>query len=410
MRRLDYSWVILATGFVVLFFSGGSRFALALMLKPMTDELGWSRSSVSLAVTCFMVVSALAFPVVGRLVDRYSLRWVLGAGAALTALGIGLMGRVTAPWQVFLVYGLVYAMGHAGTSVPAVGVMVSRWFVRSRGVANSVAVAGNAVGQMVIIALLAASLIRMGWRTSYTVLGAINLAIVVPLVLAAARSRPPQCPGGGVETADDGQKQLPAEGSVWPNSLLRSRQLWLLGVIYTACGFQDFFVATHVVAFALDREVGTVLAGNVLALMGLMGLVGVLSAGVLADVFGPARPTAVCFLIRIAIFTFIIYFQNTPAIVTFALLYGFTFLITAPLTVVFASNIFGPARLGTVSGIISMVHQVAGGMGALAGAWIFDRWGSYDRAFVLMLGLAFVALAATLLVQRKPLGLAEEET
>ena len=70
MRRFDYSWVILGSGFTILFFSGGSRFALGLMLRPMTEDLGWSRSVLSLAVTIFMLMSALALPLVGRLLDR----------------------------------------------------------------------------------------------------------------------------------------------------------------------------------------------------------------------------------------------------------------------------------------------------------------------------------------------------
>ncbi len=173
-------------------------------------------------------------------------------------------------------------------------------------------------------------------------------------------------------------------------------------VVYAICGFQDFFVATHVVAFALDQEVGPVLAGNVLALMGLAGLAGVLLSGLLADAFGAVRPTLVCFLLRIGIFALVFFFQDTPAIVAFALLYGFTFLITAPLTIVFAGNIFGSGNLGTVSGFISMVHQIAGGLGAFAGAIIFDLRGSYDAAFLLMLGLAIVAAVMTMLVQERP--------
>ena len=106
LRRLDYRWVILTTGFVVLFFSSGSRFAFGLMLKPTTDDLGWSRSTLSLAVTVFMVVSALAMPVIGRLVDRDSLRWIIAGAAFTSAVGIGLMGRVPAPWQAFILYGL----------------------------------------------------------------------------------------------------------------------------------------------------------------------------------------------------------------------------------------------------------------------------------------------------------------
>ncbi len=60
----------MATGFFILFFSGGSRFAFGLMLKPMSEDLDVSRSTLSLAVTTFMVVSALALPFLGRLVVR----------------------------------------------------------------------------------------------------------------------------------------------------------------------------------------------------------------------------------------------------------------------------------------------------------------------------------------------------
>ena len=409
MRRIDYGWVILSTGFVVLFFGGGSRFVFGLMLKPMADDMGWSRSSLSGAVTAFMVVSALAMPIVGRLVDRYSLRWVMATGVLLAAVGIGLMGRVTAIWQVFVIYGFLYAVGNASGSSGPVGVMVSRWFVRRRGIANSAAISGNALGQLVIIALLASLLTSLGWRTSYAVLGAANLVIVAPLVLATVRPRPQEEQAGEDGMKDDAGggapdlKQTAADGAATVREILASRQLRLLVLVYAVCGIQDFFVATHVVAFALDEGVGSVLAGNILALMGLVGLLGVLSSGLLSDAFGPSRPTVICFLMRIGIFAFIINFRDTPSIVAFALLYGFTFLITAPLTVVFAGNLFGPARLGTVSGMISMVHQISGGLGALIGAVIFDRWHSYDAAFVLMLALAVVGTATSLLVRDKPL-------
>ena len=410
MGRLDYKWVILAAGFGVLFISTGSRYAFGLMLKPMTDDLGWSRSMLSLAVTVFMVVSALAMPLVGRLLDRYSVRWVMASGAVVAAVGIGLMWRISAPWQMFVLYGFVYAIGHAATSILPVGVMISRWFVQRRGIANSAAISGNGIGQLVIITLLASFITSLGWRRSFAVLGAANLAIVVPLVLAVVRSRPPTSDSPGLAQQEKvGQIPSTAETGVTEeaplsmSAILASRQLWLLIVVYAICGFQDFFVATHVVAFALDQGVGSVLAGNMLALMGLMGLLGVLSSGLLADAYGATRPTVLCFLIRIGIFAAVIYFQDTAGIMAFALMYGFTFLITAPLGVVFAGKIFGAGRLGTVSGLISMVHQMAGGLGAFVGAVIFDRTANYDGAFILMLGLAVVATATTLLVREKPL-------
>ena len=400
MRRPDYRWIILTTGFAVLFFNGGSRSAIGLMLKPMVDDLLWSRSALSSGITAYMVVSALAMPFVGRLADRYDLRWIMGTGVAVGALGIGLMSVVSAPWQLFLIYGVVFALGNACISNPIVSVMIVRWFPDRRGVANSVAVSGNAIGQLVIVGLLAQSLVRFGWRVSYGALGLANLVILVPIVLAAVRASPP---------ASSAQPATAARGPTTPagappqqESLLTSGQLWLLGSVYAICGFQDFFVATHVVAFALDIGMDTVVAGNLLALMGVMGLLGVLVSGFLADRLGPGRPTLLCFVMRIGIFALVLISQAMPAVMAFALLYGFTFLMTAPLTVIFCGNIFGPARLGRISGTISSIHQVSGGLGALVGALAFDIWGGYDGAFVLMLALSVMATVGTLLVREGP--------
>ena len=299
---------------------------------------------------------------------------------------------------MFLVYGVVYALGNSATSIAPVVVMVSQWFVERRGVATSVAVSGNAIGQLFIVAALASLLVAIGWQPSFTILAVANFAILLPVTLLVVRSKPP-----ATTAPDDGTPG--EEAAPQPLTLrqaLSSRPFLLLVGIYTICGFQDFFVATHVVAFAQDQGVGDVLAGNLLAWMGVMGLIGVLVAGVMADALGASRPTALCFVMRIGIFALILLAQNTPAILAFGLLYGFTFLITAPLTVVFLGNIYGPHRLGTLTGTVSMIHQIMGGLGALAGGWIFDVAGSYNPAFVLMLALSLAATALTFAV-REPL-------
>ena len=415
MRRPDYSWLILAAGFSILFFSGGSRFAFGLMLKPISEDLDVSRSTLSAAFTTFMVVSAVAMPFVGRLVDRWSLRGTIAIGAVVGAAGLAMMGQVQNSWQVFAVYGVFYALGNSGTSIAPVVVMVSQWFVERRGVATSVAVSGNAIGQLFIVAALASLLVAIGWRSSLTILAVVNIVVLLPLVLLVVRPSPPtQVPARSADDTDTPSEAGP-EPDFQPLTLrqaLASRPFLLLIGIYTICGFQDFFVATHVVAFAQDQGVGDVLAGNMLAWMGVMGLLGVLVAGVMADALGASRPTLLCFAMRIGIFALILLAQSTPAILAFGLLYGFTFLITAPLTVVFLGNIYGPHRLGTLTGTVSMIHQIMGGLGALAGGWIYDLTGAYDTAFMLMLALSLAATALTLVVReplrrhRTPLGAA----
>ena len=413
LRRIEYHWIILGALLVLGFFNGGSRFAIGLMLKPMAEDLDWKRATLSLVVTTSMLVSALAMPLAGHLADRLSVKGVLAMGVAASAIGIGLTGRVTAQWHAFMAYGGLHGLGSAGSSIATVGVLISRWYPQRTGTANAVASASTSMGQLLILAALASFLPTLGWRNAFQILGAASLFIAVPVILATIRSRPPAALSSGGSGGDSGVQRRRAGGQavaappLQAAALLTSPQLWLLLVAYAICGFQDFFMVTHVVAFADDQGVGPALAGNLLALMGVMGLAGVLASGVMADARGATRPAALCFVMRIAIFGFIIYFQNTPAIVAFALAYGFTFMITAPLVVVFARNIFGAERTGTVSGLIIMAHQVAGATGAYLGAVIFDTWGSYDRAFVLMVALAVVATALTLRVRERPMVRAE---
>ena len=116
---------LLAVCFVVLLFSGGARFAIGLLLHPMAHDLSWSRSTLSLSVTVFMVLSACALPVVGHLVDRFGARAVLGTSVLVTALGLAAMSVIEAPWEALLFYGVVFALGCAGTSITVATHMVA---------------------------------------------------------------------------------------------------------------------------------------------------------------------------------------------------------------------------------------------------------------------------------------------
>ncbi|MCH7800733.1 MAG: MFS transporter [Chloroflexi bacterium] len=399
-RRFDYSYIILASGFTVLFFNSGTRMAFGLVLKPMSEDMDISRSALSSVFTVFMLVSALTMPIVGRLIDRHSIRLIIAAGTVVGTTAIILMGQINSSWQLFVLYGMVFAIGHAASSIAPISVLMSRWFPERRGLAASVAISGNGIGQLVIIVLMASFLDSLGWRTSYAILGAVNAVVVLPMALTVIRSHPPRLPALNVQTTDE---PATSERSLPLGVALRSREFLLLVALYAACGAQDFFMATHVVAFAQDQGISQFFAGNILAFMGLLGLIGVLISGAMSDKLGASRPTVLCFLLRIGLFAYIPIFQDTASITVFALLYGFTFTMTAPLTVVFISNIFGTSRLGTISGLINMVHQVAGGLGAVLGAVIFDTRGSYDMAFVIMLVLAFVGTFAVIGLKERPL-------
>jgi len=233
-----------------------------------------------------------------------------------------------------------------------------------------------------MIAALAALLVQIGWRSVFVWLGIAHLALIPFLLYALPRG----AKGSGSVAQHTGMSVLEAA---------RTRRFWLLLAVYAICGLDDFFVATHVVAFAQDRGVDTLMAGNLLALMGLTGLVGLMLTAIASDRAGPAWTTAIAFAARVAVFGLIAVDQSPLSIAVFALVFGATFLVTAPLTVLFVRDHFGMAHLGALTGLITMVHQIFGGIGAYAGALIFDATGSYDAAFVLMLAASTLALFLT---------------
>lgn len=375
----------LAAGFLVLLVGGGARFAIGLTFRPMVDEFGWARGELGLAVGAYMLVSALATFLTGRLADRLSPRALLIAGIVIAGTGIGLMSLVAQPWHALVLYGVVFAIGNGMASLVIVGVIVTRIYPGRAGLANALAISGMSVGQLVMIALLASVLVEIGWRSVFVWIGIAHVALL-PLLLAL--------PGQA------GARAAEVRASLSLREAARTSRFWLLLAVYAICGLDDFFVTTHVAAFAQDRGSSALAAGHLLALMGLTGLAGVVASGLASDRLGPVWPTAAAFAARIVVFGWIALDQSPVSVAVFALVFGATFLVTAPLTVVFVRESFGTKNLGALSGLITMVHQIFGGIGAYAGAAIFDATGNYDAAFVLMLGSAVVALALTLMLRR----------
>jgi predicted MFS family arabinose efflux permease len=386
------SLIILATGFLIMFVGSGSRFAFGLTLKPMADEFAQGRGVLGSTVAIYYVVTALCLFAAGRMIDRWSARDVLAIGLLVSAVGIGLIGWATAPWHLLLLFGVVFGIGNGIASITPVSIMVTRLYPERAGAANGIISAGMSAGQLFMIAALAFALVSAGWRSIYVWLGLAHL-LLLPLLLSIPREDPRAAHAAG-GSAGEGLSLGEAA---------RTRRFWLLLLTYAICGLDDFFVSTHIVAFAQDKGLDTLLAGNLLALMGLTAMIGVLWSGIWCDRRGVLFPMLVCFVLRIVAFGLILVDQSPLAVLVFTLVFGITFMMTAPLTVIAMRAAFGNRHLGTICGFSIMVHHMFGGLGAWLGGVSFDTWGSYDRVFVLMLASAVIATWATLALKREGL-------
>jgi predicted MFS family arabinose efflux permease len=375
--RVSRPFVILAAAFFVLFVNGGARHAIGLTLKPMVDDMGWVRGDLGGAVAIFQVCTAFAMFLSGRAIDALSPRSVLCGGLALCGIATLALSLVTQPWHVLVLFGFFYAIGNGVSGVVPVAVMVSRAYPAGAGAASGVSISGMSVGQFFMIGVLAFVLNAVGWRQVFVWAGLAHF-VLLPILWWAI-------PGGSQSARE---KVAKAPGFL-PTGILRTRRFWLLVGIYSVCGFDDFFVTTHVVAFALDSGLNPWVAGNLLAIMGITGLVGVIAAGYWGDRSGPAR---------IAAFALVYFDQSPMAVTIFAVVFGVTFLMTAPLTLLFVRDAFGISHLGTLMGLITMIHHIFGGIGAWLGAAIFDRTGHYDGAFAIAFAGSLVAMVLAMMV------------
>jgi MFS family permease len=413
---VSYAWLVLAASFFIMFLNAGARLMIGVMIKPIIAEFGWSRSAVSAAVFLNVAVFALSAIVTGRFYDRFGPKRVILCSSALFSAGYVLMGGMHSLWQFLLLYGVVTGAGMGGTTSSIFGAILSKWFEKRRGMAVSLGIAGNSLGQFALVPLFTVLLLGEGWRNTVLWVGSACLVVNVILVLGVIRGDPRalgRLPYGGSEVPGDqtggGHRVGATEGafigraaprrSLTLAEAMKTRSFWLFTTAMFACGAGDFLLTTHLVPMVTDQGISTTTAASMLAWFGLVSLGGILLAGPASDLIGNRIPIIIAFGLRLALFLLVLWVQNMASFWALSLGFGFTYLVTAPLTPTLMGRLYGFGNIGLLAGFITTVHHVGGGLWAYLGGVIFDSTGSYALAFVLSAAASAVALVCTLLIK-----------
>jgi MFS family permease len=324
-------------------------------------------------------------------------------------VGYTLISRIDSLWEFFVYYGILAAIGSGGTSVPLIAALMSKWFEKQRGLAISLALSGNSLGHFALVPLFTVLVLRYGWRTSYFAMGLLMLVVNITLVLLVIKGDPDdlgQRPYGyrEREKVNGKEAQISFGENLRDLSLgeaMRTRSFWFFLIAMFICGTGDFLITTHLIPFVTDHGISSKTAGNMLAWYGLMSLAGIMVAGPVSDLIGNKIPIALTFLLRVLSFLLILKYQSLASFYIFALTFGFTHLITAPLTATLVGRLYGFSHVGLISGFITTVHHSGGGFWAYMGGLIFDQTGSYRLAFILSAIMALAAFCSAFLIIEK---------
>ncbi|HYO39262.1 MAG TPA: MFS transporter [Nocardioidaceae bacterium] len=416
--RLHRAWLVAAVTFLVLLASAAFRSSLGVLLVPIEDELGWSRTETSIAVSLNLVVYGLAAPFAAALLERVGVRRT--AVAALLLIAAGCLGTtvMTAPWQLSALWGVVIGTATGSVALVFGAIVANRWFVTRRGLVLGILGAAWATGQLVFLPLLAAVVDAFGWRAASLTI-ALVCAGLLPLVASVLRDRPADVgllPYGGVaEEAASGEAPPSARAAVAHAVTVLREAFWtrsflLLAGTFFVCGWTtNGIISSHFVPAAHDHGMQATTAAGLLAVVGVFDIAGTIGSGWLTDRLDPRALLAAYYGLRgLALLAVPALLGPTvdPPILVVVALFGLDWVATVPPTVVLCRTAFGPDRGGIVFGWVFAAHMLGAGVAAAASGVLRSASGDYTTAWLLAGALAVTAAGASLGLPRPDAGAA----
>ena len=406
--RVHLAWVVAGVTFVTLLGASGFRSAPGVLIVPLEDEFGWSRTVISAAVSVNLVLYGLAGPFAAAAMNRFGLRRVVLAALGLVAIGSGLTVVMTASWQLVLLWGVVVGLGTGAMAGVLAATVATRWFVRRRGLVVGALTAAGATGQLVFLPALAALADGPGWRWSSVAVTA-GALLVVPLVVAFLRDSPAAVglrPYGAPEdtpVAPPAARANPVRTALAAlRDASRTGAFWVLAGSFAICGATtNGLIGTHLIPAAHDHGIPGTTAAGLLALVGIFDIAWTLASGWLTDRVDPRRLLLWYYGLR-GVSLLVL----APALADggigllgFIVVYGLDWVATVPPTVALCTEVFGE-RGPVVFGWVFASHQVGAAAAASGAGFVRTALGDYLVAFLAAAALCAVAALVTQLVPR----------
>lgn len=348
-------------------------YAIGVLLGPIEQTFGWSRTVASSGLTIVSVIAFLAAPFVGFAVDKLGPRRIGLAGLVVFCSGIAALSLASAsPWSWWGLW-LIVALGNMGVKGTIWTAGVAGRFQVTRGTALAVALCGTGLGAAVLPLLSAQLAQSHGWRGAVIGVGAIELAVALPLVLLffyGARD---------LDRRDRRDSKLLKLTGLGVREALLSRRFFQLGGAAFAFAVAAIGTVFHFAPILQEGGLAPTRAAAIAGLIGIATIVGRIITGFLVDRMQATRVGMVVFLIPVLAWIGIMSGQFTgagPYVVACAV--GLAAGAELDLVAYLVTRYFGLRSFGVVFGTISGLLGLAAGVGPLTAAMMFDRFGSYQ--------------------------------
>jgi len=426
--RLYYGWVIVANCFFILTLTSLVATSFPIFYVPVLEGFNWSRGSTAIALSIHLILSGIAAPFAGELIDRYGPRLIMPVGAIMTGAALILLSRSMALWQVYATFGVLGAIGCSAVHITPLTAVASNWFTRNRGMAISLVVAGPGAGQLLILPSLQLLIQRAGWRTTYLVFG-LAVLIVPTILVRLFLYRKPSDKGltleeearpqrSALSTEVESDRTEPNGGTTrefvvvdkeWAETdwtiakAVRTQRFWSLTLVLALVASGFFLIGIHLIAYLEDKGYSPQIAAYVMGFQGFINIFGTLLGGMLGDRIGREKTLSLGVLFYIGCIVFL----NLSGVVVslfllvcFVLLYGVGYGMAFPSLMASVADLFQGKHFGSILGVLLLGGYFGAAFGTWLGGFLFDWTHGYRLNFIVA-GVV-MSLAAALIWKAGP--------
>jgi MFS family permease len=402
--RVYYGWWIVAAWVALnVYWAGTLLYGLTVFFTPIRQSFGLSAGLLALIFSLANILAGLVSPLTGAWFDSRGPRHIMLTACCCGALGLLWLSRVNSLPMFIAAFGVV-SLGYSlwsGTGMLTVGL----WFVRRRGLAMGVVVAGSSLGGL-LVPIWHTSVLLAGWRSTFAIagLGMIVIGMPASLVLRHRPSLPSSTPGR-VDLTPHAHAPTPGaerdgDSGFW--AAIGTWQFWTISAV--ASVILAGSSATTVLMLPRLQEAGVrsdIAVGAATAAV-LLGVLGRPAAGMLADRGSIPRLAAWLFVLQAAgLLAFAFAPQHLLLLLLFVAAFGLTNDGVRMLASLLLVRYFGPRAFGRILGMHLIVLIPGRVLGPVVAGSFHDAGRGYGSAFAL-LAVASLAMTLPALLLRQP--------
>jgi MFS family permease len=413
--RFFYGWVVVGISGLVFAVVRGVNESFGVFLVAFVEEFGWSRAAVAGAFSFGRAVEGTVSVAIGMLSDRLGLRRLVPICACLMALGLMMASRIDSLWMLYISYGLVFAIGITGVGDLSHLPVISRWFIRKRGTAIGIAMAGMGLGILLVVPLTQSFILHLGWRWTYVALAILALVTIIPPTLLFQRERPeemglladgevsdePTCHVHVVGTTRAYAVSAPYDWTL--RGALATPTLWFLFATRVMTPLGMMMVVPHHVAYLVGQGFDKLTAAFAFGSLGAFSFTGRVVFGALSDRIG--RVPTICLTYSLSIIGTLVLMSlhdptQTVMLWCHIIIYGLGFGARGPVTSSLVIDLFHGKHYGAILGFLEIGSGLGGTIGPWLSGFLFDRTGSYTFSFSLSMAVLMLATVSAWLAGR----------